>query len=36
VAGGLVAHLAGLRAPYVIAGILCGITTLVALPLLRE
>ena len=36
VAGGLVAHLAGLRAPYVIAGVLCGITTLVALPLLRE
>ena len=36
VAGGLVAHVAGLRAPYVIAGVLCGITTLVALPLLRE
>jgi len=36
VAGGLVAHLAGLRAPYVIAGVLCGITTLAALPLLRE
>jgi len=36
VAGGLVAHVAGLRAPYVIAGILCGITTLAALPLLRE
>jgi MFS family permease len=36
VAGGLVAHLAGLRAPYVIAGVLCGIATLAALPLLRE
>jgi MFS family permease len=36
VAGGLLAHVAGLRAPYVIAGILCGITTLAALPLLRE
>jgi MFS family permease len=36
VAGGLVAHVAGLRAPYVIAGVLCGITTLAALPLLRE
>ena len=35
-AGGLVAHVAGLRAPYVIAGVLCGITTLAALPLLRE
>jgi len=36
VAGGLVAHVAGLRAPYVIAGVLCGIATLAALPLLRE
>jgi MFS family permease len=36
VAGGFVAHVAGLRAPYVVAGILCGITTLAALPLLRE
>ena len=36
VAGGLVAHVAGLRAPYVIAGLLCGIATLAALPLLRE
>ena len=36
VAGGLIAHVAGLRAPYVIAGVLCGITTLAALPLLRE
>jgi MFS family permease len=34
VAGGLVAHVAGLRAPYVIAGVLCGITTFAALPLL--
>ncbi len=36
VAGGLVAHVAGLRAPYVLAGVICGITTLAALPLLRE
>jgi MFS family permease len=36
VVGGLVAHVAGLRAPYVIAGVLCGITTIAALPLLRE
>jgi len=36
VVGGFVAHVAGLRAPYVIAGVLCGITTLAALPLLRE
>jgi MFS family permease len=36
VAGGLVAHVAGLRAPYVIAGVLCGIAALAALPLLRE
>jgi MFS family permease len=36
VAGGLLAHVAGLRAPFVAAGILCGITTLAALPLLRE
>jgi hypothetical protein len=37
VAGGLVAHLThDLRAPYVIAGVLCGITTLAAFPLLRE
>jgi MFS family permease len=36
VAGGLVAHVAGLRAPFVAAGILCGIATLAALPLLRE
>jgi MFS family permease len=34
VAGGFVAHVAGLRAPYVLAGILCGIATLAALPLL--
>jgi MFS family permease len=36
VAGGLVAHVAGLRAPYVVAGLLCGITTLAAMPLLRK
>ncbi len=35
VAGGFVAHLAGLRAPYVLAGLLCGVATLVAWPLLR-
>ena len=33
-AGGLVAHAAGLRAPYVVAGILCALSMLVALPLL--
>jgi MFS family permease len=36
VAGGFIAHVAGLRAPYVVAGVLCGIATLAALPLLRE
>jgi len=43
VAGGFVAHTAslhvpyapGLRAPYVIAGVLCGVATLAAWPLLR-
>jgi MFS family permease len=34
-AGGFVAHAAGLRAPYVVAGALCGLSLLVALPLLR-
>ncbi len=34
-AGGFVAHAAGLRAPYVVAGLLCALCTLVALPLLR-
>jgi MFS family permease len=34
-AGGFVAHAAGLRAPYVVAGLLCALATLVALPLLR-
>ena len=34
-AGGFVAHAAGLRAPYVVAGLLCGLALLVALPLLR-
>jgi len=29
-----VAHAAGLRAPYVVAGILCGLGLLAALPLL--
>jgi len=34
-AGGFVAHAAGLRAPYVVAGALCGVSLLVAFPLLR-
>jgi len=34
-AGGFVAHAAGLRAPYVVAGLLCALSTLVAFPLLR-
>jgi MFS family permease len=34
-AGGFLAHAAGLRAPYVVAGVLCGVSLLVALPLLR-
>jgi MFS family permease len=33
-AGGFVAHAAGLRAPYVVAGLLCLLSVLVALPLL--
>jgi MFS family permease len=33
-AGGFVAHAAGLRAPYVIAGLLCAVSALAALPLL--
>jgi MFS family permease len=33
-AGGFVAHAAGLRAPYIVAGLLCGLSVLVALPLL--
>jgi MFS family permease len=33
-AGGFVAHAAGLRAPYVVAGVLCGLGLLAALPLL--
>ena len=33
-AGGFVAHAAGLRAPYIVAGLLCGLATLAALPLL--
>ena len=33
-AGGFVAHAAGLRAPYVVAGLLCALSTLAALPLL--
>jgi MFS family permease len=33
-AGGFVAHAAGLRAPYIVAGIICGVSLLVALPLL--
>jgi MFS family permease len=34
-AGGFVAHAVGLRAPYIVAGALCGVSLLVALPLLR-
>jgi MFS family permease len=34
-AGGFVAHAAGLRAPYIVAGLLCALSTLAALPLLR-
>ncbi len=33
-AGGFVAHAAGLRAPYVVAGVLCGLAMLAAFPLL--
>jgi len=33
-AGGFVAHSAGLRAPYVVAGVLCGLSLLAAFPLL--
>jgi MFS family permease len=33
-AGGFTAHAAGLRAPYVVAGLLCAFSALVALPLL--
>jgi MFS family permease len=33
-AGGFVAHAAGLRAPYIVAGLLCALATLVTLPLL--
>jgi MFS family permease len=33
-AGGFVAHAAGLRAPYIAAGLLCGLSTLVTLPFL--
>jgi MFS family permease len=33
-AGGFVAHTAGLRAPYVVAGVLCGVAMLAAVPLL--
>ena len=33
-AGGFVAHAAGLRAPYIVAGLLCGLSALAALPLL--
>jgi MFS family permease len=32
--GGFVAHAAGLRAPYVVAGLLCGLSLLAAVPLL--
>ncbi len=33
-AGGFVAHAAGLRAPYIVAGILCAVSMLAALPFL--
>ena len=33
-AGGFVAHAAGLRAPYIVAGLLCGLSALVAFPIL--
>jgi MFS family permease len=33
-AGGFLAHAAGLRAPYIAAGLLCGLAALAALPLL--
>jgi len=32
--GGFVAHAAGLRAPYIVAGLLCGLSLLAAIPLL--
>ena len=34
-AGGFVAHAAGLRVPYIVAGLLCGLSLLAAIPLLR-
>jgi MFS family permease len=33
-AGGVIAGLAGLRAPYIVAGIICGVTLLAAIPIL--
>ncbi|MGD0245128.1 MAG: MFS transporter [Streptosporangiaceae bacterium] len=33
-AGGFVAHAAGLRAPYIVAGLLCGLSLLIAVPFL--
>jgi MFS family permease len=33
-AGGFVAHAAGLRAPYIVGGLLCGLSLLAALPFL--
>jgi MFS family permease len=33
-AGGFVAHAEGLRAPYILAGLICGVALLAALPLL--
>jgi MFS family permease len=33
-AGGFVAHAAGLRAPFIVAGLVCGLSVLAALPLL--
>jgi MFS family permease len=33
-AGGFVAHTEGLRAPYILAGVICGVALLAALPLL--
>ena len=34
--GGFVAHAAGLRAPYIVAGLLCGLSLLAAVPFLRR
>jgi hypothetical protein len=33
-AGGFVAHAAGLRAPYIVAGLFCALSLLIAVPFL--